>query len=133
MKNENQPVPKMLYMDRGCCRVEGPTAVDSGMVVRLDIFHWIHRFDATIHTDSNSMYDAFKSALAEAVLAYNREELELLIKAVGARDPATLKSPSQMRMWSAITFPGSSSNTTCGRSHSGLRRHSASSTRPLRS
>ncbi|KAI4795725.1 hypothetical protein KUCAC02_029693 [Chaenocephalus aceratus] len=49
----NQPVPKILYIDRGCCRAMGPTAVetmfqewfDGGMVVRLDMFHWIHRFD----------------------------------------------------------------------------------------
>lgn len=59
-----QPVPKILYIDRGCCRAQGPTAleslfqtwVDNGMVVRLDIFHWIHRFDAAIRTDSHSKY-----------------------------------------------------------------------------
>ncbi|CAM4515114.1 unnamed protein product [Leuciscus chuanchicus] len=58
------------------------------MVVRLDIFHWIHRFDAAIHTERNSKYAVFKSALAGAVLAYNRADLELLIKAVRAKDPA---------------------------------------------
>ncbi|XP_045070259.1 uncharacterized protein LOC123484218 [Coregonus clupeaformis] len=58
----NQPVPKIIYVDRGCCRAQGPTAlgilfqpwVDNGMVVRLDIFHWIHRFDAAIRTESHS-------------------------------------------------------------------------------
>lgn len=98
----NQPVPRMLYVDRGCCRAQGPTAaetlfqpwVDSGMVVRLDIFHWIHRFDAAIRTDSHSKYSVFKSALAGAVLAYNRTDLELLLKAVRAKDPATLNSIS---------------------------------------
>lgn len=95
-----QPVPKILYVDRGCCRAQGPTAletlfqpwVDNGMVVRLDIFHWIHRFDAALRTESHSKYAAFKSALAGAVLAYNRTDMELLIKAVRAKDPATLKS-----------------------------------------
>ncbi|XP_051253283.1 uncharacterized protein LOC127362052 [Dicentrarchus labrax] len=70
----NQPVPKILYVDRGCCSSRVPTAVeslfqpwvDSGMVVRLDIFHWIHRFDAAIRTESHSKYAAFKSALAGA-------------------------------------------------------------------
>ncbi|XP_049334412.1 uncharacterized protein LOC125801663 [Astyanax mexicanus] len=86
----NQPVPKILYVDRGCCRAQGRTAVevlfqpwvDDGMIVRLDIFHWIHRFDVAIRTESHSKYAAFKSALAGAVLAYNRTDLELLIKAV---------------------------------------------------
>ncbi|XP_028982834.3 uncharacterized protein LOC114841838 [Betta splendens] len=62
----NQPVPKILYVDHGCCRAQGPTAVETlfeawvnrGMVVRLDIFHWIHRFDAAIRTDSHSKYAA---------------------------------------------------------------------------
>ncbi|XP_049334270.1 uncharacterized protein LOC125801514 [Astyanax mexicanus] len=86
----NQPVPKILYVDRGCCRAQGRTAVevlfqpwvDDGMIVHLDIFHWIHRFDVAIRTESHSKYAAFKSALAGAVLAYNRTDLELLIKAV---------------------------------------------------
>ena len=25
----NQPVPKILYIDRGCCRAQGPTAVET--------------------------------------------------------------------------------------------------------
>ncbi|XP_034144756.1 uncharacterized protein LOC114832433 [Esox lucius] len=98
----NQPVPKIIYVDRGCCRAQGPTAlgilfqpwVDNGMVVRLDIFHWIHRFDAAIRTESHSKYAAFKSALAGGVLAYNRSDLELLIKAMRAKDPATLMTVS---------------------------------------
>lgn len=98
----NQSVPKILYVDRGCCRAQGPTSVetlfrpwvDNGMVVRLDIFHWIHRFDAAIRTESHCKYAAFKSALAGAVLAYNRTDLELLIKAVRAKAPATMKSVS---------------------------------------
>ena len=68
------------------------------MVVRLDIFHWIHRFHAAIRTDSHSKYAAFRSALAGAVLPFNCGDLELLIKAVRARDTATLGSLSPMRM-----------------------------------
>ncbi|KAI4795785.1 hypothetical protein KUCAC02_029651 [Chaenocephalus aceratus] len=95
----NQPVPKILYIDRGCCRAMGPTAVetmfqewfDGGMVVRLDIFHWIHRFDAAIRTDAHSKYAVFKSALAGAVLAYNRTDLELLIEAGSAATQQTFR------------------------------------------
>lgn len=96
----NQPVPKILYVDRGCCRERGATAlenlfqpwVENGMVVRLDIFHWIHRFDAAVRTESHSKCAAFKSALAGAVLAYNRADLDLLIKAVRAKNPETRAS-----------------------------------------
>lgn len=64
------------------------------MVVSLDIFHWIHRFDAAIRIESHSKYAVLKSALAGAVLAYNRTDLELLIKAVRTKDLMTLKSVS---------------------------------------
>ncbi|XP_044022227.1 uncharacterized protein LOC122861614 [Siniperca chuatsi] len=98
----NQPAPKILYVDRGCCRAQGPTTVETLFqswggqwhAVRLDIFHWIHQFDAAMRTESHSKYTVFKSALAGAVLAYNCTDLELLIKAVRAKDTTTLKSVS---------------------------------------
>ncbi|XP_034035737.1 uncharacterized protein LOC117518641 [Thalassophryne amazonica] len=98
----NQPTPKILYVAHGCCRAQCPTAVetlfqpwvDNGMVVRLDIFHWIHRFDTAIRTESHSRYAAFKSALAGAVLAYNRKDLDRLIEAIRAKDQAALQSLS---------------------------------------
>ncbi|XP_028974250.2 uncharacterized protein LOC109615194 [Esox lucius] len=101
----NQPVPKIMYVDRGCGRVQGPTAlgiwfqpwVDNGMVVRLDIFPWIHRLNAATRTESHSKYATFKSALAGAVLAYNRTDLKLLIKAVRAKDPAKLSDEDVVR------------------------------------
>ncbi|XP_077941075.1 uncharacterized protein LOC120829988 [Gasterosteus aculeatus] len=76
----SQPVQKLLYVDRGCCRSQGTTGV------RLDIFHWIHRFDA----ESHCKYAVFKSALAGAVLAHNRPDLELLMKAIRAKNPESL-------------------------------------------
>ncbi|KAL6490796.1 hypothetical protein MHYP_G00011410 [Metynnis hypsauchen] len=96
----NRPVPKILYVDNGCGRAQGLTAVETlfqpwvynGMVVHLDIFHWIHRFDAAIRTGSHSKCATFKSALAGAVLAYNCTYLELLIRAVRAKDLPALKS-----------------------------------------
>ncbi|ROL47960.1 hypothetical protein DPX16_0139 [Anabarilius grahami] len=68
------------------------------MVMRLDIFHWIHRFDIAIRTDSHSKYALFKSALTGAVLAYNRTDLELLIKAVREKKPGYFNSVSDEDM-----------------------------------
>ncbi|KAK3564726.1 hypothetical protein QTP86_024891, partial [Hemibagrus guttatus] len=47
----NQPVPKILYVDRGCCHAQGRTAVetmfqpwmDNGMVVRPHCAAWAHQ------------------------------------------------------------------------------------------
>ncbi|KAJ8018237.1 hypothetical protein HOLleu_43874 [Holothuria leucospilota] len=57
------------------------------MVIHLDIFHCIHRFDAAVHTDHHPEYALFKSALSAAVFAYNREDMALLIKAIRGGSP----------------------------------------------
>ena len=51
-----EPAPQLMYVDRGCCRQHGATSVeklfsdwvDTGMVIRLDAWHWMHRFDAAV-------------------------------------------------------------------------------------
>lgn len=51
-------------------------------MVRLDIRHWLHRWDAVVIKQSHAKYGLFMSALAGAVLAYNRDDMSLLIQAV---------------------------------------------------
>lgn len=97
-----QPPPELMYVDCGCCRQYGASSVetlfhkwvDLGMVVRLDTWHWMHRFDAAVRTDSHPKYALFKSALSGAVFAYNRPDLELLIQAVRAGSPDNFTSLS---------------------------------------
>ena len=61
---------------------------EKGMVVRLDIRHWIHRWDAVVLRQSHAKYGMFMSAVAGALLAYNNGDLQQLIAAVRAGDPA---------------------------------------------
>ena len=56
--------------------------IDEGMVVRLDIRHWLHRWDTVVIKQSHSKYGVFMSALAGAILAYNKDDMLQLIKAV---------------------------------------------------
>ena len=68
----NQPVPELMYVDRGCCRAHVPNAVENlfqpwvekGMVNRLDIWHWLHRFCAAVRTESHPKYEIFMSGLS---------------------------------------------------------------------
>ncbi|ESO87510.1 hypothetical protein LOTGIDRAFT_166390 [Lottia gigantea] len=100
-KTAGEDPPLVMFVDRGCCRKYGPSSVeklfdfwvDSGMCVRLDAWHWIHRFDAAVRTDSHPKYPAFKSALSGALFAYNRSDLNLLIRAVRAGSPALQTIP----------------------------------------
>lgn len=57
------------------------------MVIRLDIFHWINRFDAAVRTDHHSKYALFKSALSAAVFAYNSDDMAAVIRAIRAGSP----------------------------------------------
>lgn len=87
--------PEVMYVDRGCCRLYGVSSieklfnewVESGMVIRLDIFHWIHRFDAAVRTDHHPKYALFKSALSAAVFAYHNGDMAVLVKAIRAGSP----------------------------------------------
>lgn len=84
--------PQVMYVDRGCCRVLGVSSIEqlfsewseSGMVIRLDAFHWICRFDAAVRTDHHPKYPLFKSALSAALFAYNKDDMSLLVKSTRA-------------------------------------------------
>ena len=52
------------------------------MVVRLDVRHWLHRWDAVVIKQSHVKYGPFMSALAGAILAYNRDDMLRLVGAL---------------------------------------------------
>ncbi|TWW68633.1 hypothetical protein D4764_19G0004310, partial [Takifugu flavidus] len=72
-----EAAPGPMHVDRGCCRALGVSSleqlfdkwVDRGMLIRLDIFHWIRRFDAAVRTDHHSKCALFKSALSAAIFS----------------------------------------------------------------
>ncbi len=99
-RRADEAPPELIYVDRGCCRIHGVSSVeqlfsewtDRGMLVRLDIFHWIHRFDAALRTDHHPKYALFKSALSAAVFAYNKDDVALLVQAIRAGHPTSYAS-----------------------------------------
>ena len=72
--------------------------VQQGTVVRLDIRHWLHRWDAVVIKQTHSKYGIFMSALAGAVLAYSKEDMQRLIEAVrnGNKDLYSKYTDSEM-------------------------------------
>ena len=98
--------PELMYVDRGCCRVHGVSSLEhlfsdwanSGMMVRLDIFHWIKRFDAAVRTDHHPKYALFKSALSAAVFSYNKDDMALLIQAMRAGNTTRYASLTDAKM-----------------------------------
>ena len=98
-RRAEEATPQLMYVDRGCCRAYGTSSieklfhawVEDGMVIRLDIFHWMHRFDAAVRTDHHPKYKLLKSALSAAVFAYNKDDMDLLIKSVRAKSPQMMR------------------------------------------
>ncbi|XP_028298158.1 uncharacterized protein LOC114460411 isoform X3 [Gouania willdenowi] len=94
-KRAGEAPPELMYVDRGCCHVHGVSSLEKllrewaecGMMVRLDIFHWIKRFDAAIRTDHHAKYALFKSALSAAVFSYIKDDMALFIQAIRAGHP----------------------------------------------
>ncbi|KAL2098418.1 hypothetical protein ACEWY4_007625 [Coilia grayii] len=94
-RRAGEPAPELMYVDRGCCRQLGVSSVEqmfgewtnAGMLVRLDIFHWIHRFNRANRTDHHPKYQVFKSALSAAVFAYNKDDVARLLRAIRAGHP----------------------------------------------
>lgn len=56
------------------------------MVVRLDIRHWLHRWDSVVIKQTHTKYAMFKSSMAGAILANNSSDMKLLISAVRKGD-----------------------------------------------
>ncbi|XP_077098059.1 uncharacterized protein LOC143749421 [Siphateles boraxobius] len=84
------PAPRVIYADNNCCRDSGSSFLETlfsdwvqrGAVVRLDIRHWLHRWDAVVIKQSHAKYGVFMSAMAGAVLACNKGDMMLLVQAV---------------------------------------------------
>ena len=94
-KRAEEDPPQLMYVDRGCCSNKCSTSiealfqewVEAGMVVRLDIFHWMNRFEAAIRTTSHPKYGLFKNAMAGAIFAYNKNDVDKIIKSFRAGNP----------------------------------------------
>lgn len=103
---DNEPTPELLYVDKGCCASKKEPALESsfkpwmedGLIIRLDIFHWMRQFLAAIRTESHIKYELFISCLSGAIMTYNKGDLDLVIKAVRAKDPARFQALSDEEM-----------------------------------
>ncbi|XP_059389973.1 uncharacterized protein LOC132123402 [Carassius carassius] len=79
--------PTLLYVDRDCCSSVGTSraaAMFSGwsdLVVRLDVWHFMRRFAAGLHTDSHPLYGLFMAKLSACIFAWDEGDVALLREA----------------------------------------------------
>lgn len=111
LRCENAAAPQVLfYVDAHCC-MDGGTSwlgglfqdwVDYGMVIRLDIQHWLHHWDAVVIKKTHAKYGLFINALAGAVLAYNKQDMTTLIRAMRQSNEALYGSLSDDHIMSLL-------------------------------
>ncbi|KAI7802108.1 hypothetical protein IRJ41_000409, partial [Triplophysa rosa] len=80
-QNAGEPEPEVIYVDRDCCSQSGAPAVLNlfrpwKFIVRLDIFHFMRRFNCGLTTEHHPLYGAFCSKLSSCIFEWDQEDLE---------------------------------------------------------
>ncbi|XP_051954038.1 uncharacterized protein LOC127623665 [Xyrauchen texanus] len=76
--------PALLYVDRDCCSSVGTSRAGamfsswSDLVVRLDVWHFMRRFAAGLHTDSHPLYGLFMAKLSACIFVWDEGDVALL-------------------------------------------------------
>ena len=103
----------VMYVDKGCCSQRGPSSsterlfhkfTDQGIVIRMDPWHWMHRFDLAVLSEAHPKNTEFKSALSACIFAYNKSELDLLVEAYRKVSISTLNHAISIIILLVIVF-----------------------------
>ncbi len=79
--------PTLLYVDRDCCSAVGSSRAAAmfsswdDLVVRLDVWHFLRRFTAGLHTDSHPLYGLFMAKLSACIFVWDEGDVALLREA----------------------------------------------------
>ncbi|XP_056614654.1 uncharacterized protein LOC130429852 [Triplophysa dalaica] len=86
-KSAGVPPPHVLYLDRDCCSAMGTSRAGAmfvgwdDLVVRLDVWHFLRRFAAGLHTDSHPLYGLFMAKLSACIFEWDEGDVALLKEA----------------------------------------------------
>lgn len=79
--------PVVLYTDRECCKLGDKSKYQrlfhqwSGLVVRLDSWHFMRRLSKACTNESHSLYGTLMSKISAAIFEWDHLDVELLRKA----------------------------------------------------
>ncbi|XP_056615538.1 uncharacterized protein LOC130430446 [Triplophysa dalaica] len=81
------PPPHVLYVDRDCCSAMGTSRAGAmfvgwdDLVLRLDVWHFLRRFAAGLHTDSHPLYGLFMEKLSACIFEWDEGDVVMLKEA----------------------------------------------------
>lgn len=79
--------PTVLYVDCHCCKEAGDTKLKQrfggwpGIIIRLDIWHFMRRLAGGVTTDAHQLYPIFMARLSACIFEWDAEDLALLRRA----------------------------------------------------
>ncbi|XP_050958694.1 uncharacterized protein LOC127160061 [Labeo rohita] len=82
-QNAGEPEPEVIYVDRDCCSQSGAPAVLKlfrpwKSIIRLDIFHFMRRFNCGLTTEHHPLYGTFCSKLSSCIFEWDQEDVKEL-------------------------------------------------------
>ncbi|XP_062305991.1 uncharacterized protein LOC134010140 [Osmerus eperlanus] len=85
-ENAGQAEPEAIYVDRDCCSQSGVSSVlrlfrPWKFVVRLDVFHFMRRFNCGLTTEHHPLYGTFCSKLSACIFEWDQEDVQRLKEA----------------------------------------------------
>ena len=78
--NANEEPPEIIYVDRDCCSASGLPPVLKWFSpwqshVRLDIWHWMRRFNSGLTTEHHPLYGTWCSRLSSCIFKWDSTDL----------------------------------------------------------
>ncbi|KAJ4938600.1 hypothetical protein JOQ06_003213 [Pogonophryne albipinna] len=98
--------PEVLYVDRDCC---GNTLLRrmfeewNNMTIRLDIWHFMHRFAVGCSTDSHQLYATFMSRLSHCIFMWDQNDLRAANDTKRAELEAGGRHPSEADVLGSVS------------------------------
>uniref|UniRef100_UPI00358E8398 uncharacterized protein n=1 Tax=Myxine glutinosa TaxID=7769 RepID=UPI00358E8398 len=102
--------PKLLYTDRDCCSMFGPSKFAvlfnrwEDIEVRLDIWHFMRRLALGCTTESHPLYGTFMARLSHCIFEWDKADVDALAHAKKSEMVKMgLSNPSESAVHKAIT------------------------------
>ena len=109
-KAANMDPPMLLYTDRDCCSQQGSSKFQvlfchwQGLIVRLDIWHFMRRLAKGCTSESHPLYGTFMSKLSQCIFEWDSGDYSLLMSAKRSEMTlAGLVNPSDSAITHAIS------------------------------
>ena len=88
-QDANVPEPQIMYVDRDCCCSSGPSHVlrlfhPWQFQIRLDIWHFMRRFNAGLTTEHHPLYATWCSRLSSCIFEWDMHDMDRLKTAKAA-------------------------------------------------